>query len=161
MGRPFWREDGSVIYSYKCHWALPARSLAGPSRAELETIPFLTLSFETGCYFVASYDSQGYGGSILTRFHTTLQYSILETCFIYSATFPDSSRVIFCFEPLRKTQPQSLYSFAVVSSKDPTEQVSVFSLKEAEGSSDRSAVSSGCLGFLMTEEVLKPSDFKR
>jgi hypothetical protein len=26
MGRPLWQEDGSVIYSYKCYWVLPALS---------------------------------------------------------------------------------------------------------------------------------------
>jgi hypothetical protein len=43
-GRPLWREDGSVIYSYNCFWALPEHSLSGPSPAELTTIfsPSLT-----------------------------------------------------------------------------------------------------------------------
>jgi hypothetical protein len=34
MGRPLWREDGSVIRSYKFYWALPELSLSGPSPAE-------------------------------------------------------------------------------------------------------------------------------
>jgi hypothetical protein len=37
-GRPIWREDGSVIYSFNCFWALPEQSLSGPSPAELTTI---------------------------------------------------------------------------------------------------------------------------
>jgi hypothetical protein len=36
--RPLWREDGCVIYSYICFWALPEVSLSGKSPAELTTI---------------------------------------------------------------------------------------------------------------------------
>jgi hypothetical protein len=35
---PLWREDGSVIYSYNCFWALPEQLLSGPSSAEPVTI---------------------------------------------------------------------------------------------------------------------------
>jgi hypothetical protein len=28
VGHPLWREDGSVIYSYNCFWALPEQSLS-------------------------------------------------------------------------------------------------------------------------------------
>jgi hypothetical protein len=38
VGRPLWREDGSVIYSYSCSWALSEQSLSGPSPADLMTI---------------------------------------------------------------------------------------------------------------------------
>jgi hypothetical protein len=48
MLRLLWREDGSVIYSYKWYWTLSALSLSGPRPAELETI------FRTGSYFVAT-----------------------------------------------------------------------------------------------------------
>jgi hypothetical protein len=90
VGRPLWREDGSVVYD--CCWSSPAQSFFGP--AELTTIVYCPL-FETpanwgsgpriyisqeqggpvmlqtlGSLFVASYDSQGSGGGILTRFHT-------------------------------------------------------------------------------------------
>jgi hypothetical protein len=57
VGRPLWREDGSV--SYKCCWLLPAQSFLGPSPFGLATI-FYCLRFET-YLFVTSYDSQGYG----------------------------------------------------------------------------------------------------
>jgi hypothetical protein len=40
VGRPLWREGGSVIYSYSCFWALPEQSLSGPSPAELTTISY-------------------------------------------------------------------------------------------------------------------------
>jgi hypothetical protein len=39
VGRPLWREDGSVIYSYNCFWSLPGQSPAGPSPTELR--PYL------------------------------------------------------------------------------------------------------------------------
>jgi hypothetical protein len=87
---PLWREDGSVIY---CTIA-SGQSLSGPIPAELR--PYFTVSSETsptrrarspylypprnrvaqlhpralGPLFVASYDSQGYDGGILTRLHT-------------------------------------------------------------------------------------------
>jgi hypothetical protein len=38
MGRPLWREDMSVIYSYNCYCALLALSLSCPSPAELGTL---------------------------------------------------------------------------------------------------------------------------
>jgi hypothetical protein len=66
LGRPLWREDGSVIYN--CYWASPAQSFSGPSPLRLATINFC-LSFETSLY-VASYDSQGHGGGIRPRLHT-------------------------------------------------------------------------------------------
>jgi hypothetical protein len=47
--------------------ASPAQSFSGSSPADLVTI-FYCLSFETSL-FVASYDSQGYGGGIPPRLH--------------------------------------------------------------------------------------------
>jgi hypothetical protein len=38
VGHPHWQEDGSVIYSYNCFWALPEQSLLGRSPTELTTI---------------------------------------------------------------------------------------------------------------------------
>jgi hypothetical protein len=52
VGRPLWREDGSVFCL--CCWLLPALSFSGPSPLDLATI-FYCLSFETSL-FVASYD---------------------------------------------------------------------------------------------------------
>jgi hypothetical protein len=46
---------------------LPAQSFSGPSPVELAPI-FYCLRFETSL-FVASYDSQGYGGGIRPRLH--------------------------------------------------------------------------------------------
>jgi hypothetical protein len=60
MGRSLWREDGSVLYS--CCWSSPEQSFSGPSPEGLTTITYC-LRFETSP-FVASYDSQGYGGGI-------------------------------------------------------------------------------------------------
>jgi hypothetical protein len=66
VGRPLWREVGSVFCI--CCWPLPAQSFSGPSPLGLETI-FYCLTFETSL-FVASYDSQGHGGGIRPRLHT-------------------------------------------------------------------------------------------
>jgi hypothetical protein len=60
-----WREDGSVVYN--CCWPSPAQSFSGPSpRGTHDHI--YCLRFETSL-FVASYDSQGYGGGIRPRLH--------------------------------------------------------------------------------------------
>jgi hypothetical protein len=53
VGRPLWREDGSVFCI--CCWPSPAQSFSGPSPLDLATT-FYCLSFETSL-FVASYDS--------------------------------------------------------------------------------------------------------
>jgi hypothetical protein len=53
LGRPLWREDGSVLYN--CCWSSPAQSFSGPSPVGLVAI-FYCLRFETSL-FVASYDS--------------------------------------------------------------------------------------------------------
>jgi hypothetical protein len=65
-GRPIWREEGSVVYN-SC-WPSPAQSFSGPSPIVLVAI-FYCLRFETSL-FVASYDSQGYGGGIRPHLHT-------------------------------------------------------------------------------------------
>jgi hypothetical protein len=64
-GGPLWREDGSV--SCICCWPTPVQSFLGLRPFGLETI-FYCLRFETS-FFVASYDSQGYGGGIRHRLH--------------------------------------------------------------------------------------------
>jgi hypothetical protein len=66
-----WREDGSVVYN--CCWRSPAQLFSGPSPVGLATI-FYCLRFETSL-FVASYDSQGYGGGIRPRLHTEFCFS--------------------------------------------------------------------------------------
>jgi hypothetical protein len=66
VGRPLWREGGSVVCH--CYWHSPGRSFSGTSPFVLATI-FYCLRFETS-FFVASYDSQGHGGGIPPRLHT-------------------------------------------------------------------------------------------
>jgi hypothetical protein len=68
VGRPLWREDGSVFCM--CRWSLPAQSFSGPSPLGLATV-YYCLRFETSL-FVASYDSQGHDGGIRPRLHTGL-----------------------------------------------------------------------------------------
>jgi hypothetical protein len=43
VGRPLWREDGSVVYN--CCWPSPAQSFSSPSPAELMS-PYYFLRFE-------------------------------------------------------------------------------------------------------------------
>jgi hypothetical protein len=92
---PLWREDGSVIYLYNCFRTLPEQSLLGRSPAELTTIFSFHLRFPqpggpgprfyipqeqggsviplgTGFPFVASDDSRGYSGGILTWWLSSL-----------------------------------------------------------------------------------------
>jgi hypothetical protein len=66
VGRSLWREDGSVVHN--CCWSWPAQPFPGPSPVGLATI-FYCVRFET-FLFVASYDSQGYGGGFRPRLHT-------------------------------------------------------------------------------------------
>jgi hypothetical protein len=69
IGRPLLGEDGSVIYSYKRSWVLPALSLSGTkSRRTWDDI--LLSHLRLGSLSVASYDSQDYGGIILIGLHT-------------------------------------------------------------------------------------------
>jgi hypothetical protein len=65
MEHSLWQEDRSVVYN--CCWPLPVQSFSGPSPMGLVTI-FYCLRFETSL-FVASYDSQGYGGGIQPCLH--------------------------------------------------------------------------------------------
>jgi hypothetical protein len=91
VGPPFWREDGSVVYS--CCWSSPALSFLGPSPAELTTVFYCQIQDTpnlqgqapifisprnrvaqlypepVGSLFVASNNWQGYGGGIRTRLH--------------------------------------------------------------------------------------------
>jgi hypothetical protein len=60
VGRPLWREDGSVFYI--CCWSLPAQSFLGASPLGLAAI-FYCLRSATSLFF-ASYGSQGHGGGI-------------------------------------------------------------------------------------------------
>jgi hypothetical protein len=75
MGRPLWREDGSVFCL--CRWSLPAQTSSGPSPLGLATV-FYCLRFETSL-FVASYDSQNHGLGIRPRHHTSGTHSTLHT----------------------------------------------------------------------------------
>jgi hypothetical protein len=66
LGRPLWREGGSVVCN--CYWSSPAQSFSGPIPVGLVAM-FYCLRFETSL-FVASYDSQGHGGGIRPHLHT-------------------------------------------------------------------------------------------
>jgi hypothetical protein len=57
-----------MIYN-RC-WPSPAHSFSGSSPLGLPTI-FYCLRFETS-HFVASYNTQGYGGGIRLRLHTSM-----------------------------------------------------------------------------------------
>jgi hypothetical protein len=97
VGRPLWREDGSVCCI--CCWSLPAQSFSGPSTFVFGTI-FYCLRFETSL-FVASYDSQGHGGGIRPHLRMGTLYSFctdhtensLNCCKeVFTATLHSSGR---------------------------------------------------------------------
>jgi hypothetical protein len=67
--RHLWREDGSVIYSYK-DYKCSASSVTIGSKSRRNLGHILLSPLRLGSFFVASYDSQGYSGSILTLLHT-------------------------------------------------------------------------------------------
>jgi hypothetical protein len=73
-----WREDRSAFY--KCSWSSPAQWFSGPSPVGLVTI-FYYLRFETSL-FVASYDSQGYGGGIRPRLHMGVLLDCRMNCLL-------------------------------------------------------------------------------
>jgi hypothetical protein len=81
LGRPLWREDGSVVCN--CYWPSPAQSFSGPSPIGLVAI-FYCLRFEISL-FVASYNSQGHGGGIRPRLHTGF-WSTTLFCITYIAS---------------------------------------------------------------------------
>jgi hypothetical protein len=74
--RSLCREDRSVVYNF-C-WPSPAQSFSGPSRVGLAII-YYCLRFETSL-FIASYDSQSYGGGIRHRLHTGSECSKDKRC---------------------------------------------------------------------------------
>jgi hypothetical protein len=79
VGCSLWREDRSVVYT--CCWPSPEQSFSGSSPVGLATILYC-LRFETSL-FVASYDSQGYGGGIRPRLHTGLTWFLSERPLIH------------------------------------------------------------------------------
>jgi hypothetical protein len=64
VGRPLWREDGSVVYN--CCWSSPAQSSSGPSPAGF-MITFYCLKFEIPSTWRANspYIPQEQGGPII------------------------------------------------------------------------------------------------
>jgi hypothetical protein len=98
--RSLWREGGSVVYN--CCWSSPAHSFSCLSPMGLATI-FYFLSFETSL-FVASYDSQGYGGGIRPRLHTGLIPIATNRLLLYSLGSDPmentafSCRVMMCYQ---------------------------------------------------------------
>jgi hypothetical protein len=72
LWRPLWREDGSVIYCILASG--PSPNLEGQVSVFISTGNRVAQLYTRalGSLFVASYDSQGYGGGILTRLHTGL-----------------------------------------------------------------------------------------
>jgi hypothetical protein len=76
VGRFLWREDASVICN--CRWPSPAQSFSGPRLLGLATLIYC-LRFESSL-FVASYDSQGYGGGIRPRLLTGVDWLQLGWC---------------------------------------------------------------------------------
>jgi hypothetical protein len=93
MGRPLWREYGSVAWSAITHWSesgstrnhtlLSHLRLPQPERPgsriytpRNRVAQFYLRAFD--CLYVASCKSQGYGGSILTRLYTGITLTKFE-----------------------------------------------------------------------------------
>jgi hypothetical protein len=117
VGRPLRRENGSVVYN--CCWPSPSRSFSDPSPAIL--LPHIrdspNLEGQDPAFIsprnmvaqlyphalsslsVASYDSQGYGGGIRTRLHTSdsLTMSRLVTSlYNFGTTVSSNSSIAAC-----------------------------------------------------------------
>jgi hypothetical protein len=103
VGRPFWREDGSV-FCIGC-WPLLAQNFLGPSPLVLATI-FYCLRFETSL-FVASYDSQGHGVGIRPRLHTGTENCSVINCRYIASTSTTQKTASTVVE---KCLPQWLHS---------------------------------------------------
>jgi hypothetical protein len=108
VGRPLWREDGSVFYI--CCWPLPAQSFSDPSPLGLATI-FYCVRFETS-FFVASYDSQGHGGGIRPRLYTGNCQSYLF--FITTLHGPRRKHPACCWEGVFTALLHSSGSYSIV-----------------------------------------------
>jgi hypothetical protein len=93
VGRPIWRENGSVFCI--CCWPLPAQSFSGPSPLGLAAI-FYCLRFETSL-FVASYDSQGHGGGWAVDMGILWLLSASELFFITSL-HDHTENTAYCWE---------------------------------------------------------------
>jgi hypothetical protein len=108
VGRALWREDGSVVYI--CCWFSPAQSFSGPNPVGLVTI-FYCLRFEI-FIFVASYDSQGYGGGIRPHLHTG---GILEQSQSQSNVTTDGQPASLCWNkaPIWGLRPDLDYCLTV------------------------------------------------
>jgi hypothetical protein len=85
---PLWREDRSIVSSAITHWSESHRTRNHTSlfhlRLARNRVAKLYL-WALGSLFVASYDSQGYGGGILTSIHTGITHCLkyVTTSYIY------------------------------------------------------------------------------
>jgi hypothetical protein len=107
LGRPLWREDGSVVYN--CCWPSPAQSFSGPSPLGLVTI-FYCLRFETSL-FAASYDSQGHGGGIRSCLHTGNKIRLFVNKTVLKSIYPFLPFSFPQFSTLCHLFPLNIYIF--------------------------------------------------
>jgi hypothetical protein len=111
MWGSLWREDGSVVYN--CYWPSPAQSFSGPSPEGLPTILYSIRLKKS--LFVASYDSQGYGGDIRPRLHTgSFLRMNYDSFYKFQATrkqviISHDSSVILCYPLPRKSVPLLIF----------------------------------------------------
>jgi hypothetical protein len=121
-GCPLWWEDGSVIYSYNCFWALPEQSLWVPSPAELRQ--YFTVSFETHPTWSAKFPYLYYPGtgwaSCTPRhwvpFHHLLWFlGLWASSSSYIVTDGQSASLSWCWAPIWGLWPDFYYcqTFAV------------------------------------------------
>jgi hypothetical protein len=122
VGRPLWRKDGSLIYSYNCFWSLPEH-LNSQSRVQVQqsSWPYFTVSSETPqpgrpdprtgwpsytpghCVPFSSplKDSQCYTGGILTRLRLNLLWSSVNCANIYLICTFQETHFVSTAEPNR------------------------------------------------------------
>jgi hypothetical protein len=106
VGRPLWREDGFIIYSYNCFWALPEQSFWGPSPAELR--PYFTVSFETlppGGPGPHIYIPQKQGGPVIPPGTGLCYRKANEHDITDSVRTPQESGAVYCENHTERTAP--------------------------------------------------------
>jgi hypothetical protein len=108
MRRSLWRENGYIVY-YNCCWSSPAQSFSVPSPLGLAII-FCSLRLETSS-FIASYDSQGYGGGIRVQFPDsyTQNFDILSEWVSYVKTDCQSASLFWNKAPIWGLRPDCYY----------------------------------------------------
>jgi hypothetical protein len=89
LGRPLWREYGSIVYNLHFRVRIPSGSWPSPNLEGQVPVFISPRNRVARLYpqalnsvFVASYDSQGYGGGIRTRLHSGIPWFVEQVGFM-------------------------------------------------------------------------------